>query len=167
MEKKSSYRLAAADIESMAGTKKAHFLNPDARRRNKSLGDAVGLRNIGVHLVEVPPASISTELHKHYCEEEAVYVLAGHGTVQLDEETLPIAPGDFIGLPAAEGPAHAFHCTGQEPLKLLVIGQRLDADIADFPRLNKRLYRHASGWDLVDFSAIFDPKKANPNAGSK
>lgn len=160
------HHLTATEVENLEGTQKVHFLNHRARRLNKSLGDATGLKNIGIHWVELAPGDSSTELHRHYDEEEAVFVLEGVGHVQLDDETTPLGPGDFIGLPAG-GPAHAITNTGDSVLRLLVVGQRLPNDIADYPRLQKRLYRHGPEWDLVDLSAIHDPKKTNPSAGSK
>lgn len=161
-----NHHLSAAAIENMEGRQKEHFLNPSARRLNKSLGDATGLQQIGVHWVELAPGHTSTELHRHHDEEEAVYVLSGEGSVQLDEQQISVGPGDFVGLPAG-GPAHAFTNTGSGPLRLLVIGQRLSTDMADYPRLEKRLYRHGGEWNLVDFSAITDPKKSHPGAGTK
>ncbi|MEM7710776.1 MAG: cupin, partial [Pseudomonadota bacterium] len=47
--------LRAAEIAAMAGLAKTHFLNPQAKRLNKSLGDAVGLTGLGIHLIEVQP----------------------------------------------------------------------------------------------------------------
>lgn len=104
MSHKPASLLTASDIASMPGTQKTHFLNPRAQRLNKSLGDATGLQNMGVHHVEVPPGAWSTEQHRHFCEKEAVYVLSGMGLLELDDEVLPIAAGDFVGLPAG-GPA--------------------------------------------------------------
>jgi uncharacterized cupin superfamily protein len=62
--------LSAEAIAAMEGVRKVHYLNPDAVRINKSLGDAVGLKNIGVHLISVPPGHRSTEFHVHHYEEE-------------------------------------------------------------------------------------------------
>ena len=45
--------LAAAEIEQMEGVRKAHYLNGAAERLNKSLGDATGMKNLGVHLITV------------------------------------------------------------------------------------------------------------------
>ena len=43
------YLIRADEIAAMEGLAKTHFLNPNARRINKSLGDATGLTGIGVH----------------------------------------------------------------------------------------------------------------------
>lgn len=112
------------------------------------------------------PGVASAEQHVHAQEDEAVYVISGRGFVRLDDERFDVDSGDFVGLPAG-GPAHQFVCEGEEPLRLLVIGQRLPFDTVDYPRVQKRMYRKGATLDLVDFSAISDPRKTNPDIGSK
>lgn len=151
------YLLTATDIAAMAGTDKVHFLNDNARRNNKSLGDATGLTGLGVHLIEVPASCESTEFHVHSDEDECTYVLEGQGEVEIGDTRHPIGPGDFIGYRAGGRP-HSMHNTGTTPLRCLVIGQRLAHDVGDYPRLGKRIYRrqgHAP--DLVDTQQISHP----------
>lgn len=155
----SHHVLTASAIEEMEGVDKVHFLNDNARRNNKSLGDATGLTGIGVHLIEVPAGAESTEYHRHYHEDEAVYVLSGRAELTLDGEEVLLGAGDFVGLPAG-GPAHVFRNPGPEPLRCVVIGQRLAHDVGDYPRLAKRLYRNGGVWNLVDHAAIVDPRAA-------
>ena len=145
--------LSAKAIAEMAGQKKVHFLNDNAVRLNKSIGEAVGLENIGVHLVTVEPGHYSTEFHMHHFEEECIYVLSGDGVAILGEESHPIGPGDFIGCPL-NGLAHCMKAEGEAPLVCLVVGQRLPQDVSDYPKLNKRLYRNDGEWNLVDHSNI-------------
>ena len=149
--------LTAQDIEHMKGERRVHFLNPNADRIRKSLGDAVGLSNIGVHLVQVEPGRDSTEYHRHYYEEECIYVLSGKGTLLMDGETFPLGEGDFVGFPANSA-AHSLTNTGPETLVCLVMGQRLEQDVADYPNKNKRLYRNSGAWDLVDIEDVTDPR---------
>ena len=89
----------------MEGERRVHFVNPKAVRINKSLGDAAGLKNLGVHLMTVAPGDRSSEYHCHRYEDEAIYVLSGHGTAVIGEESYRIGPGDFLGFPGG-GPAH-------------------------------------------------------------
>ena len=56
--------LRESEIKAQQGVEKIHFLNPNARRINKSLGDLCGLQNIGFHLIEIEPGCDSTEYHK-------------------------------------------------------------------------------------------------------
>jgi len=150
--------LSAADIEEMEGVHKTHYLNPAAKRLNKSLGDELGLKSIGVHLISVDPGHQSTEYHVHRFEEECIYVLSGRGLAVLGEKLQPIGPGDFIGCPT-NGVAHELVNDGDEPLVCLVMGQRLAHDVTDYPRLGKRLYRNAGEWNLVDHANIEQVKR--------
>ena len=156
------YLIRKAEIEAMEGLAKTHFLNPNAQRLNKSLGDATGLSGLGVHLIEVAPGHESTEMHRHHHEDECVFVLEGSGTAFIGEERFPIAAGDFIGYRAG-GEAHRLLADGEVPLRCLVIGQRLDHDVGDYPDLGKRLYRNRGlPWELVDVERI-----EHPQAGRK
>lgn len=150
--------LKAADIDNMTGERKVHFLNPNAVRINKSLGDAIGLQHIGVHLIYVEPGNESTEYHKHYYEEECLYVLSGKGSLTIDADSYPFEQGDFVGFPRNTA-AHTIVNDGDEILVCLVMGQRLQQDIADYPNQGKRLYRNDGVWNLVDMQHICDPRK--------
>lgn len=145
--------LSAQDIEALEGIRKVHFLNAQAVRINKSLGDAVGMSQLGIHHISVPPGHFSTEYHLHHYEEEAIYVLSGRGVATIGERKQPIGPGDFIGCPT-NGVAHEMYNDGDAPLVCLVVGQRLAQDVSDYPRLGKRLYRNSGEWNLVDHDAI-------------
>jgi uncharacterized cupin superfamily protein len=145
--------LSAEAITKMEGVRRVHTLNAAAIRMNKSLGDEVGLKNIGIHLISIAPGDKSTEFHTHKYEEEAIYVLSGHGTEVIGESTQKIGPGDFIGFPAG-GDAHETVNDGTEPLVCLVIGQRLLQDVVDYPRKGKRLYRNSGQRDMVDYTDI-------------
>ena len=152
-----TYLLRAADIAAMEGLRKAHFLNPGAKRVNKSLGDLTGLTGFGFHIIEVEPGDETTEHHVHHYEDECVYVLAGQATAVIGEEEHAIGPGDFIGYRKG-GLAHSIRNTGAETLRCIVVGERLAHDVGDYPRKGKRIYRNAGmAWNLVDHVAIEEP----------
>ncbi len=156
------YVVKRAEIDAMEGLRKAHYLNPDAQRINKSLGDMVGLTGFGFHIIDVPPGKESTEYHVHHFEDECAYVLSGTGRVTIGEEEIDIGEGDFIGY-RKSGKPHTMRNTGDDVLRCIVVGERLPHDVGDYPRLHKRLYRSPGRpWDLVDHDAI-----ANPEAGRK
>ena len=143
--------LSAEAIAKLEGVRRVHQLNPAAIRIDKSIGDEVGLKNIGIHLITIAAGDKSTELHSHKYEEEAIYVLSGHGTEVMGDTSQKIGPGDFIGFPAG-GAAHETVNDGKEPLVCLVIGQRLAQDVVDYPRKGKRLYRNSGQRDMVDIA---------------
>lgn len=157
-----TYLLTAEDIAAMEGLAKTHFLNPNAQRTNKSLGDATGLTGLGIHLIEVEPGRDTTETHVHHHEDEAVFVLSGTATAQIGDDSVDIGPGDFIGYRKG-GLPHNIRNTGSETFRCLVIGQRLDQDVADYTEQGKRIYRNAGlAWDLADHDAL-----THPQAGAK
>ena len=148
------YLITRAQIDAMAGEQKTHFLNENARRLNKSLGDAAGLTGFGFHLIEVAPGCETTEYHVHHFEDECVYVLSGTGTAVTGTQEQPIGPGDFIGYRKG-GAAHTILNTGEEVLRCIVVGQRLAHDVGDYPRKGKRIYRNEGlPWELVDHGDI-------------
>ena len=145
--------LSAEKIATMEGVRRVHNLNPAAIRIDKSLGDEVGLKNFGIHLISIAPGDKSTEFHSHRYEEEAIYVLSGTGMEVMGETKQKIGPGDFIGFPGG-GLAHETVNDGTEPLVCLVIGQRLAQDVVDYPRKGKRMYRNSGQRDMVEFANI-------------
>ncbi|MEM6939998.1 MAG: cupin domain-containing protein [Pseudomonadota bacterium] len=148
------YHLTAAAMHDLPSTLSVHPVNALARRRISSPGDATGLTTLGINIFEVAPGDKSTEYHVHACEDEAVYILEGTGTARTGSETYVVHPGDFIGYPKG-GPAHEIRNTGDVPLRLLVMGQRLAQDIVDYPDQGKRLYRSAGRYnDLVEVAQI-------------
>jgi uncharacterized cupin superfamily protein len=153
MSNEESMYLSAETIAKIEGVRRAHQLNSAAIRLDKSLGDEAGLQNIGIHLITIAPGDKSTEFHTHKYEEEAIYVLSGHGTEIMGETSQKIGPGDFIGFPASSV-AHETVNDGTEPLVCLVIGQRLAQDVVDYPRKGKRLYRNSGQRDMVEIAQI-------------
>ena len=155
---KQQYLVTREEIAAMAGLRKVHFLNSNAVRINKSLGDLTGLTGLGFHLIEVAPGCETTEHHLHYHEDECVFILSGEATALIGEESYPLKAGDFLGYRKG-GLAHSIRNTGAETLRCLVAGERLPHDVGDYPRLRKRIYRNAGmAWNLVDQGAITEPK---------
>lgn len=156
------YILTREEIDSLEGLEKTHFLNDNARRLNKSLGDLTGLKGLGFHIIEVPPGRESSELHTHYYEDECVYILEGEARATIGNETYTLRTGDFVGYRAG-GEPHKLENSSSQTLKCIVAGQRLDHDVADYPDRRKRIYRNKGmKWNLVDIGIIEEP-----NAGRK
>lgn len=140
-------------IETMEGLQKTHFLNTNAVRTNKSLGDLTGMTGLGFHIIEVQPGNESTEYHFHQFEDECVYVLKGEATVTIGGEEYSVSEGDFIGHPAGTE-AHTMKNTGQTLFVCIVAGQRLTHDVVDYPNLNKRFFRNNGINNLVSIDDI-------------
>lgn len=141
--------LSAEDIEALEGVSAPHPVSTKVKRITKSLGDPAGLTGIGVHLFETAPGADTTAFHFHHFEDEAVYVLSGTGEAKIGDQTYQIGPGDFMGHPKG-GPAHIIRNTGSAPLRCLIVGERLDADVIDYPDAGKRLIRSAGKPDVYE-----------------
>ncbi len=151
------YLLTADDIKHLDAKEITHFLNPNAVRLNKSLGDAVGMSEMGIHMIYVEPGKDSTEFHKHLYEEECIYVISGTGRLTIENDDYDVSSGDFVGLPANKV-AHQLTNNGSETLVCLVMGQRLKHDIGDYPLKKKRIYRHDGNAEVVEYKNIDYPK---------
>ncbi|WP_413664211.1 cupin domain-containing protein [Microbulbifer sp. CNSA002] len=154
----SRYILTGTEIAGMEGERKVHFLNANAVRKNKSLGDLTGISGFGFHMIEIEPGYESTEFHCHYFEDECVYILEGRAEVRIGDDHHQVSAGDFIGYPAG-GPAHVMRNVGEVTLRCIVVGQRLQHDVADYPEKNQRIYRNSGlPWELVNRDDIDHPK---------
>lgn len=104
----------------------------------------VGGQKLGCSLYRVPPGKTAFPFHKHFTNEEAIYVLAGKGTIRLEDQEFEVGPGDYIALPP-EGPNHQLINTGVEDLDYLCISTMIHPDITLFPDSDKVIAFAGSG----------------------
>ena len=147
--------LTAAAIGRMQVERRRHFINRSALRLNKSLGDAVGTTDLGVHLVRIKKGDDTTEFHTHYCDEEFVYILSGHGIAEIGKRKIKVGPGDFMGFVAKSLP-HGMTNPYKEDLVYLLGGTRKAIDISEYPRTRKRAYKFDGRRHLVKFGDVDD-----------
>lgn len=122
-------------------------------------------QKLGCSIYRVPPGKTAFPFHKHFTNEEAIYILSGQGTMRLDEEEIVVGPGDFIALPP-EGPNHQLLNTGEADLDYLCVSTMIDPDITIFPDSDKVIAFAGSGpggdKSARSFNGIF---KANTAVG--
>lgn len=136
----------------------SHPWNPNSEIIGTRLSTLVGLSRTGVSLVRIPAGKESFVYHSHYREEEWIYIISGRGIAEIDGEELEVATGDFMGFPTPEV-AHHLRNPYDEDLVYLVGGENLDVEIADFPRLGKRMIRRGQDVEVYDVS---DAKSFGP-----
>ncbi|MFB6142628.1 MAG: cupin domain-containing protein [Halorientalis sp.] len=105
--------------------------------RRKQLAAAAGGEDIGCSLYELPPGMRSWPFHYHEGNEEAIYVLAGTGTVRLADGAEPLEPGDYVALPAGDGGGHRVVNDGDDPLRYLAVSTMNDPDVVVYPEMEK------------------------------
>jgi len=106
--KKSEY-LYGAPMESRPGVRDIKVIYPETGAAAKTL--CMGI-------VEIEPGAHSPR-HRHNCEE-VYYVLQGKGYIQTEEGRHPFEAGDAVL--NRENVYHAVYNTGQETVRLLVVG---------------------------------------------
>ena len=141
--------LSAQSIEQMQERRFQHMFNANGIRMTRSLSDACGMTQLGVHLVRLEPGRESTEYHTHAHDEEWIYILSGHATAEIGERKTKVGPGDFMGFVAGSEP-HTMKNEGQEDLLYLVGGTRHAYDVVDYPRRSIRSYKYDGQRDNVE-----------------
>ena len=133
----------------------SHPLNRDSALHLRSLSDAVGLQRLGFHVVRVAPGKESFVYHAHHCEEEFIYILSGRGVAEIDGEEHEVGPGDFMGFPT---PSVGHHLKNPSAEELVYIsgGERREAEVAEFPRQDKRLVRVGMAIAIHDTSGAIE-----------
>jgi uncharacterized cupin superfamily protein len=143
------YLVKASEVaESASGF--SHPWNPNSQIFGTRLGALAGLSRIGVNWARVPAGKESFVYHSHYREEEWIYVVSGRAVAEIDGEEYEVAAGDFMGFPTAV--AHHLRNPYDEDLVYLVGGESHEVEVADFPRLGKRMIRHGQSVEIYDTS---------------
>lgn len=158
METKSRYLVRASELQAEAEIVFHHPLNPNSAVAfrhvgGKSMSELVGLKRTGVHLCRILPGKEAFVYHRHFGEEEWVYVLSGRGVAEIDDEEVAVGPGDFLGYPPGSA-AHHLRNPHDEDLVCLMGGERTAIEVAEFPRLGKRLVRAGGEGLIVDAAAM-------------
>jgi uncharacterized cupin superfamily protein len=128
----------------------AHPWNPKSQIRGTMLSRLTGLSRSGVNLIKLASGMESFVYHSHYYEEEWMYVLAGRGIADVDGVEHEIGPGDFLGFPT--GTAHQTRNPFAEELVYLSGGEHRDYEVADFPRIDRRMIRRGEEIDIFKIS---------------
>ncbi len=155
MDKPSLNIVRAADVT--AHTQQfSHPWNPHSEMHGMQLARSVGLKRTGVNFIRVPPGKESYVYHSHYCEEEWIYVLSGSAVALIDDVEYAVTAGDFIGFPAPSV-AHLMRNPGPAELVYLSGGENREFEVAEFPKLGRRVVRrgqHVDVYDIADAKAF-------------
>lgn len=112
----------------------------------KRLGNAAGLQNFGVNLVELAPGSASALRHWHDKQDEFIYVLSGEITLVTEEGEETLTVGDCAGFAAGVANGHCLINRSQETVTYLEIGDRTANDKVTYPDDDLVAEHSATGW---------------------
>lgn len=107
------------------------------RFRRKRLAAGTDAERLGCSLYELSPGDRSWPYHYHAGNEEALYVLAGEGTVRGPDGDREVRAGDYVALPTGEEGAHRVVNDGDDPLRYLALSTMDDPDVAIYPDTGK------------------------------
>jgi uncharacterized cupin superfamily protein len=141
-----------ADHARVKEESQSHPLNPSSLVRGISLSEQVGLKRLGIHLLRIAPGKESFIFHTHHAEEEFLYILSGRGIAEVGDESYEVGPGDFMGFPTPSV-GHHLRNPFQEELVYISGGERREVEVADFPRVGKRLVRFGMQAAIYDLDA--------------
>lgn len=146
---KSNPLIKAETIKQLSQQTFSHPLNTNSEINGVSLSESVGLQRIGFPKAKIPSGKESFIYHSHEFEEEFIYILSGKGIAEIDNEEYEVGEGDFMGFPT---PSVAHHLKNPFEQELIYImgGERREYEIADFPRLQKRMFRNGQQVQIAD-----------------
>ena len=127
-ERQRKYLVRADEISEQAVTA-SHPWNPNSEFTGTRLAVLCGLTRVGVSLMKVPPGKESFIYHSQEREEEWIYVISGRGVAEIEDEEFEVVRTTT----AIQEP--------QEDLVYLVGGENVDIEVANFPRLGRRIIR--------------------------
>lgn len=89
------------------------------------LSRPLGFVRLGIHHEVLEPGHRTSLPHAEATEEECVYVLEGEPGAWIDGERHSLKPDDIVVFPPATGIRHFIFNATDQPVRLLVIGERV------------------------------------------
>ena len=93
-------------------------------REKRQLGDALGLKTIGINHTVLPPGKESSMRHWHTHEEEFIYMLSGEVVLCTDAGEQTLTAGMCAGFPLGTKDGHCLVNRGKEPAVYLEVSNR-------------------------------------------
>jgi uncharacterized cupin superfamily protein len=124
-------------------------------REKRALGDALGLRTIGINHTTLPPGKESSMRHWHTHEEEFIFVLSGEVVLRTDAGEQVLRAGMCAGFPISKdehpGDGHQLINRGAVPAVYLEVSNRDERDVAYYAEADLR-------WNAPDARGLFTRK---------
>ena len=107
------------------------------RMRGRRFGPHAGNQQLGGQLVELAPGARSFPFHYHCANEEAIYVVAGTGTIRLGDARVAVRAGDWIAHPVGPDHAHQMINDSDAPLVYLCLSTQHKCEVVGYPDSKK------------------------------
>ena len=119
-------------------------------RIRQRLGDAGGLTQFGVNLMQLPPGAWSAQRHWHSAEDEFVYVVAGEVVLVTDNGEEVMRVGDCAAFPANTPNGHHLINKSGSMAVYLEVGSRIASDRVVYPDIDLVFDSNADGYAHKD-----------------
>jgi uncharacterized cupin superfamily protein len=93
-----------------------------AGRFYRRVGEATGLKDIGISHCVLEPGAWSSQRHWHEGEDELLVMLEGEAVLVEDEGRTPVRPGDILAWPAGVANGHHLVNESDSPCRFVVVG---------------------------------------------
>jgi len=129
----------------------APFDQPCLNRVRRALGDAGGLSDFGVNLLELQPGTWSSQRHWHSNEDEFVWVLSGEVVLVEDGGETILRAGDCATFAKNSGNGHHLINRSDATVTILEVGTRSDDDVCTYSDIDMLIdgkvghYAHRDG----------------------
>lgn len=113
--------------------------SPSGRIRffRKRLSLPTGGERLGCSLYRIPARSRAWPRHGHLQNEEAVFVLEGTGTLEMDGERATLRAGDYVTMPVGAAHAHRLLNESDADFVFLCISTMETPDVVLYPDSGK------------------------------
>jgi len=119
-------------------------------RVRRRLGDAGGITQFGVNLLELPPGAGSSQRHWHSGEDEFVYVVAGEVALITDKGEDILRAGDCAAFPKGVPDGHQLINKSAAPAVCLEIGTRSGNDVCTYSDIDMMIDSKGGGYTRKD-----------------
>jgi uncharacterized cupin superfamily protein len=143
------------DLKSIPQRKGSSYPAPfhlePAERARQALGDAGGLTQFGVNLLQLPPGAWSSQRHWHSTEDEFVYVISGEVVLVANDGEEVLRAGDCVAFPKNTAIGHHLVNRSGTSAVCLEVGTRSTDSITRYPDIDLmfdrkiRRYAHKDG----------------------
>jgi uncharacterized cupin superfamily protein len=139
--------IRASDLPARRGSDyPAPHDGPCRERIRRALGDAFGLSQFGVNLLDLPPGTWSSQRHWHERQEELVYVLEGEVVLVTDEGETTLTQGMTAGFRAGTGNGHHLINRSDRVARVIEVGTRTVEEVAHYSDIAMTVREDAAGW---------------------
>jgi uncharacterized cupin superfamily protein len=119
-------------------------------RVRRRLGDAAGITQFGVNLLQLPPGAASSQRHWHSNEDEFVFVISGEVTLVTEKGEEILRAGDCAGFPKNIPDGHQLINKSPDLVVCLEIGTRTGEDVCVYSDIDMMIDPRKGGYTRKD-----------------